>query len=86
MPHIKQNVHESIYDIVYNMDKIFPPVGFKNEASKSSAEYILKIGPEEPLEYTDEYYNHVQTLWNDEGVKETFQRSNEFQLIDSAGQ
>lgn len=53
MPNIKQNIHESIYDITYNMSKIIPPVELANEESKKSAEYILDIGPQEPPEYTD---------------------------------
>lgn len=53
MPNIKQNIHESIYDIVYNMDKITPPENVQNEETKASVEYILNLGPEEPSQYTD---------------------------------
>lgn len=34
------------------MDKIIPPEFVQNE-SKSSVEYILNLGPDEPSEYTD---------------------------------
>ncbi|XP_050294827.1 guanine nucleotide-binding protein G(f) subunit alpha [Anthonomus grandis grandis] len=81
---IKQNVHESIYDIVDNMDKISPPVKPANAETKFSIDYILSLGREEPQEYSEEYYNHLVKLWTDEGVQETFRRSNEYQLIDSA--
>ncbi|XP_066245286.1 guanine nucleotide-binding protein G(f) subunit alpha [Euwallacea similis] len=84
IPNIKQNIHESIYDILYNMDKINPPTQVKLEETRNSVEYILNLGTKEPKEYTEEYFDHVKTAWADEGVKETFQRSNEFQLIDSA--
>lgn len=53
VPNIRQNIHESIYDILYNMDKIVPPVELKNEESKISAQYIFNIGSQEPAEYTD---------------------------------
>lgn len=53
IPNIKQNIHESIYDIVYNMDKITPPETIQNEETKLSVDYILKLGPDEPPEYTE---------------------------------
>ncbi|KAF2899725.1 hypothetical protein ILUMI_06451 [Ignelater luminosus] len=84
IPNIKQNIHESIYTLIYNMDKISPPVELKHDKSKESAEYIIKLGANELVEYPDEYYDHVKILWADPGVQETFKRSNEFQLIDSA--
>lgn len=31
-----------------------------------------------------EFYDHVKTLWHDEGVKACYERSNEYQLIDCA--
>lgn len=52
VPNIRQNIHESIYDIVFNMDKISPPVELNSEESKASAQYILCSGPQEPAEYT----------------------------------
>ncbi|CAH0549764.1 unnamed protein product [Brassicogethes aeneus] len=81
---IKQNIHESIYDIVFNMNQVNPPTKFNSEEALKAGEYILNIGKEEPVEYTEEYYDNVKTAWADEGVQETFRRSNEFQLIDSA--
>lgn len=84
IPNILQNIHESIYDILNNMDTINPPVQARNEESILSIKYILNLGPNEPSDYNDEYFEHVKTAWADGGVKETFQRSNEYQLIDSA--
>ncbi|GFG30691.1 hypothetical protein Cfor_07468 [Coptotermes formosanus] len=81
---IRQNIHESIYDLVTNMSALKPPVVFANDESEISASYICNLGPKEPSSYTQEYYDHVQTLWNDDGIKECYRRSNEFQLIDSA--
>lgn len=31
-----------------------------------------------------EFFDHVKKLWDDEGVKACFERSNEYQLIDCA--
>lgn len=84
IPFIKQNIRESIHDIVYNMDKINPPVYLENENSKISAAYILKLGLDNEIEYNEDFFNHVKVLWADAGVKECFDRSNEYQLIDSA--
>ncbi|KAJ8944925.1 hypothetical protein NQ318_013073 [Aromia moschata] len=86
IPFIKQNIHESIYDIVYNMDKINPPVQINSEESRKSIEFILNLGHDEPKEYVPEYFDHVKIAWADEGVQEAYERSNEYQLIDSAAQ
>jgi len=81
---ICQNIHESIYDLVTNMSTLSPPVVLANSESEISASYIRDLGAKEPSSYTQEYYDHVQTLWNDNGIKECYRRSNEFQLIDCA--
>jgi len=81
---ICQNIHESIYDLVTNMSTLSPPVVLANDENEISASYIRDLGAKEPSSYTQEYYDHVQALWNDNGVKECYRRSNEFQLIDSA--
>ncbi|RZC43030.1 G-alpha and/or Arf domain containing protein [Asbolus verrucosus] len=81
---IKQNIHESIHDIVSAMAKIAPPVQLEKAENQTSVEFILKLGPEEPEGYSEEYFDHVKTLWGDRGVQQTFERSNEYQLIDSA--
>ncbi len=31
-----------------------------------------------------DFFDAVEKMWDDEGVKNTFQRSNEYQLIDCA--
>lgn len=53
IPFIKQNIHESIYDILNNMNKINPPVDIENIGCKNSVEYILRLGPKDHCEYTD---------------------------------
>ena len=34
--------------------------------------------------YIQEFYQHVEALWNDEGVQKVYRRSDEYQLIDCA--
>ncbi|KAK4884176.1 hypothetical protein RN001_000447 [Aquatica leii] len=84
VPNIKQNIHESIFTLIDNMDKISPPVDLEVEDNKKLAQYIRNIGPNPPTEYTNEYYDSIQSLWADPGVRKTYMRANEFQLIDSA--
>jgi hypothetical protein len=68
------------------MDKLDPPVQLENPDNQASAEFILNLGSKEPSDYTEEYFEHVKKLWSDDGVQKAFQRSNEYQLIDSAQQ
>lgn len=39
-------------------------------------------GPD--FNYPPEFYENTEELWNDRGVQQTFDRSNEYQLIDCA--
>ncbi|KAJ0170175.1 hypothetical protein K1T71_014103 [Dendrolimus kikuchii] len=80
--YIRHNIHESIYDIVHNMTPL--SIGLQNIKNIQSQQYILKLGAEGPREYTEDYIDHVRSLWRDGGVRECFRRSNEYQLIDSA--
>lgn len=36
------------------------------------------------LSVSQEFFEHAQKLWEDDGVKACFERSNEYQLIDCA--
>ncbi|XP_059058839.1 guanine nucleotide-binding protein G(f) subunit alpha [Achroia grisella] len=80
--HIKHNIHESIYDIVRNMSAL--SIGLQNIKNVQAQQYILKCGSDGPPDFTEEYYDYVRALWKDGGVRECFNRSNEYQLIDSA--
>lgn len=37
-----------------------------------------------PFLKTEEFFNHISLLWADEGVKQAYARSSEYQLLDSA--
>ncbi|XP_018335773.1 guanine nucleotide-binding protein G(f) subunit alpha [Agrilus planipennis] len=82
--YIRYNLHEAIYTLVYHLDKISPPLVLANEESKPAAAFILELGPDRLDEYTNDFYDNVRILWRDEAIKRIINRSNEFQLIDSA--
>uniref|UniRef100_A0A3Q3XH79 GNAS complex locus n=1 Tax=Mola mola TaxID=94237 RepID=A0A3Q3XH79_MOLML len=50
----------------------------------SLIEYIKSIAPLSDFDYSQEFFDHAKKLWDDEGVKACFERSNEYQLIDCA--
>ena len=52
MVEIRQNIHESIYDLITNMSLLRPPLQLTNEDSEASATYIQNIGPQEPTDYS----------------------------------
>lgn len=49
---IRQNIHESIYDLVTNMSTLRPPVVLASDESEISASYIRDLGANEPSSYT----------------------------------
>ncbi|PNF43019.1 hypothetical protein B7P43_G09577 [Cryptotermes secundus] len=49
---IRQNIHESMYDLLTNMSILEPPVCLADDANEISASYIRNLGPKEPLSYT----------------------------------
>ncbi|CAB1314628.1 unnamed protein product [Coregonus sp. 'balchen'] len=84
--------------IVTAMSTLTPPVKLANPAHQFRIEYILNLVNQKDFEFTSgrqagrpagrpagrEFYEHAKTLWQDEGVKACFERSNEYQLIDCA--
>ncbi|KAK2514296.1 hypothetical protein Q9966_015786 [Columba livia] len=45
---------------------------------------ICRLSPMERQVLVKEFFEHAKKLWDDEGVKACFERSNEYQLIDCA--
>ncbi|CAK1549017.1 unnamed protein product [Leptosia nina] len=80
--HIRHNIHESIYEIVKSMTQL--NISPRDSKNVKCQQFLLQIGPTGPGEYTEEYFDHVRSLWRDPGVRECFKRSSEYQLIDSA--
>ncbi|XP_059415771.1 guanine nucleotide-binding protein G(s) subunit alpha isoform X1 [Carassius carassius] len=81
---IKNNIKEAIETIVTAMTVLVPPVQLACPANKFRIDYILNLANQKDFEFTLEFYEHTKTLWQDEGVRACFERSNEYQLIDCA--
>ncbi|XP_061487132.1 guanine nucleotide-binding protein G(s) subunit alpha isoform X5 [Rhineura floridana] len=68
-----------ILNLASQIDFDFPPDGGCPRAINALL-YTAFCGAEE----NEEFYEHTKTLWQDEGVKACYERSNEYQLIDCA--
>ncbi|XP_035802970.1 guanine nucleotide-binding protein G(olf) subunit alpha-like isoform X1 [Amphiprion ocellaris] len=81
---IRKNVKDAIVTIVSAMSMLTPPILLGNPGNQFRVDYIRSIAPLSDFEYTEEFFEHAQKLWEDEGVKACYARSNEYQLIDCA--
>ncbi|KAJ0022616.1 hypothetical protein NQD34_014750 [Periophthalmus magnuspinnatus] len=81
---IRKNVKDAIVTIITAMSSLAPPVALGNPQNQHRVDYIKSIAPLSDFEYTEEFFEHTQRLWEDEGVRACFERSNEYQLIDCA--
>ncbi|XP_068093248.1 guanine nucleotide-binding protein G(olf) subunit alpha isoform X3 [Hyperolius riggenbachi] len=81
---IRKNVKDAIVTIVSAMSTLIPPVPLGNPENQFRVDYIKSIAPLSDFDYTQEFFENAQKLWDDDGVKACFERSNEYQLIDCA--
>ncbi|XP_039353892.1 guanine nucleotide-binding protein G(s) subunit alpha isoform X5 [Mauremys reevesii] len=81
---IKNNIKEAIETIVTAMGNLAPPVELANPENQFRIDYILNLANQIDFDFSAEFYEHTKTLWQDEGVKACYERSNEYQLIDCA--
>ncbi|CAF1289035.1 unnamed protein product [Rotaria sordida] len=81
---IKHNIRDSLTSILRALDTINPPVSLEHSENQERATYILTTAHQLDFDYPPEFFDYVETLCRDGGVQECFQRSNEYQLIDSA--
>uniref|UniRef100_A0A673M4F9 Guanine nucleotide-binding protein G(olf) subunit alpha n=1 Tax=Sinocyclocheilus rhinocerous TaxID=307959 RepID=A0A673M4F9_9TELE len=72
------------WTIVSAMSTLIPPVPLANPEDQFRIDYIKSIAPLSDFDYTQEFFDHAKKLWDDEGVKACYERSNEYQLIDCA--
>uniref|UniRef100_A0AAX7VH20 GNAS complex locus n=1 Tax=Astatotilapia calliptera TaxID=8154 RepID=A0AAX7VH20_ASTCA len=79
---IRKNVKDAIVTIVSAMSTLIPPVPLANPEDQFRIDYIKSIAPLSDFDYSQEFFDHAKKLWDDEGVKACFERSNEYQLID----
>lgn len=61
-----------------------PAISFKNRKNAECWEILKKMKIDQNLTFSDEYFFHIKRLWQDQGVQECYNRSNEYNLIDSA--
>ncbi|XP_018406869.1 PREDICTED: guanine nucleotide-binding protein G(s) subunit alpha isoform X2 [Cyphomyrmex costatus] len=66
------------------MSTLTPPVTLGDMSNQSRMEYVLEVSSSPDFDYPPEFYEIVETLWKDRGVQQSFERSNEYQLIDCA--
>ncbi|XP_022522696.2 guanine nucleotide-binding protein G(olf) subunit alpha isoform X1 [Astyanax mexicanus] len=81
---IRKNVKDAIVTIVSAMSTLIPPVPLANPEDQFRIDYIKSIAPLSDFDYSQEFFDHAKKLWDDEGVKACYERSNEYQLIDCA--
>ncbi|XP_053544185.1 guanine nucleotide binding protein (G protein), alpha activating activity polypeptide, olfactory type 2 isoform X3 [Ictalurus punctatus] len=81
---IRKNVKDAIVTIVSAMSTLIPPVPLANPEDQFRIDYIKSIAPLSDFDYPQEFFDHAKKLWDDEGVKACYERSNEYQLIDCA--
>ncbi|CAF5187920.1 unnamed protein product, partial [Rotaria sp. Silwood1] len=84
IPDIKRNIRDSLTSILRALDTINPPVRLEHAENQARATYILTTAHQLDVDYPPAFFDHAEVLWRDGGVQECFQRSNEYQLIDSA--
>ncbi|XP_053716230.1 guanine nucleotide-binding protein G(olf) subunit alpha-like isoform X2 [Synchiropus splendidus] len=81
---IRKNVKDAIVTIVAAMNSLTPPISLADRDNQFRLDYILSIAPLSDLDYSEEFFEHAQKLWEDDGVKACYERANEYQLIDCA--
>jgi len=81
---IRQNVRDAVVTLAQAMGCIEPPLTPATEESSAASQYILRECPRTDFDYPSEFWAHVRVFWADPSVQKCFERSNEFQLIDSA--
>ncbi|ELK04348.1 Guanine nucleotide-binding protein G(s) subunit alpha isoforms XLas [Pteropus alecto] len=81
---IKNNLKEAIETIVAAMSSLVPPVELANPENQFRVDYILSVMNVPDFDFPPEFYEHAKALWEDEGVRACYERSNEYQLIDCA--
>ena len=81
---IKRNIKDSMYTILSAMPTIQPPVKCALPENEAKRDWLMEQYSNPDFEYNDRFYDYTQDLWDDAGVTECFERSNEYQLIDCA--
>ncbi|KAG7261841.1 hypothetical protein CRUP_022884 [Coryphaenoides rupestris] len=70
--------------IVVAMSTLTPPCLLACPANQSRIKYVTNLMNRKDYEFPSEFYEHTKLLWEDDGVRACWERSNEYQLIDCA--
>uniref|UniRef100_UPI00358F082E guanine nucleotide-binding protein G(s) subunit alpha-like n=1 Tax=Myxine glutinosa TaxID=7769 RepID=UPI00358F082E len=81
---IKRNIRDAVVNITTAMATLTPPVPLANPANQTHVEYMQSTATQQDFDFLWEFYEHVKALWQDEGVRACYERSNEYQLSDCA--
>ncbi|KAM3961410.1 guanine nucleotide-binding protein G(s) subunit alpha [Aphomia sociella] len=81
---IKKNIRDAILTITGAMSTLTPPIPLEKSENKARVDYIQDVASQPDFDYPAEFYEHTEALWKDQGVQRTYERSNEYQLIDCA--
>ena len=60
-------------------------IALENVDNEALVDYMISVYKTPDFDYSSEFFERAGVLWNDAGVKAAFERSHEYQLIDSAG-
>uniref|UniRef100_A0A7E4WC98 Guanine nucleotide-binding protein G(s) subunit alpha n=1 Tax=Panagrellus redivivus TaxID=6233 RepID=A0A7E4WC98_PANRE len=82
--HIRENLIDGIQTILNSMAKLNPPVNLGDPANQAAFDYVISFSMFKETVFPQELYEYVITCWADKGVQAAFERSNEYQLFDSA--
>ncbi|KAL3287756.1 hypothetical protein HHI36_002220 [Cryptolaemus montrouzieri] len=80
---IRGNLVDAIISILEAIPKLNPPVSIESEENQKKVDWILSH-PHQVENLSQQFYDFTYALWKDAGVQAAFERSNEYQLIDSA--
>ncbi|XP_070561379.1 guanine nucleotide-binding protein G(s) subunit alpha-like [Ptychodera flava] len=81
---IKRNLHDAILTITEAMSTLTPPIPLANPENQYRLDYIQDVSSRPDYDFPKEFFEYTIALWQDKGVRQTYERSNEYQLIDSA--
>ncbi|KAJ6247392.1 guanine nucleotide-binding protein g(o) subunit alpha [Anaeramoeba flamelloides] len=78
---IRYNVVQNARALVFAMDQF--DVEYSDKSNIQASKYFKSISPTNST-WNEDVYNHVKTIWDDQGIKEVFKRGAEFHLNDTS--
>lgn len=82
IPMIHNNTVTAMKELCFQSSKLGPNETVKSEAALEALRYMEDVRPEDRI--TGTTAQHIKILWAEPGIKSSFHRRAEFQLVDSA--